>query len=123
MHCDLNIPCPKQFDRSTVDRLKFIASRLTQCNYTFALAVFCLFTHFLLDNDCTIAFNYTLDAASVKSTIKKPNTELFDISVLNTEYELKILTRVTLDINEPVELVRSIHKKQTFPRPFLTIYI
>lgn len=31
MYCDFNIPCSAQADRSAIDKLKLILSRLTQC--------------------------------------------------------------------------------------------
>ncbi|KAL7318941.1 Ribonuclease P protein subunit p30 [Mucor circinelloides] len=79
MYCDLNIPCSAQADRSAIDKLKLILSRLTQLN------------------EATVALNYTME-----SKIPKPIDEnTFDPSILNSKYPLKLYKRVTIDTINP----------------------
>ncbi|KAK4515650.1 uncharacterized protein ATC70_010601 [Mucor velutinosus] len=79
MYCDLNIPCSAQRDRSAIDKLKLILSRLTQLN------------------EATVALNYTME-----SKIPKPIDEsIFDPSILNSKYPLKLYKRVTIDAINP----------------------
>ncbi|GAN04639.1 ribonuclease P protein subunit p30-like [Mucor ambiguus] len=79
MYCDLNIPCSAQPDRSAIDKLKLVLSRLTQLN------------------EATVALNYTMD-----SKIPKPmNESVFNPSILNSKYPLKLYKRVTIDAIDP----------------------
>ncbi|CEP07370.1 hypothetical protein [Parasitella parasitica] len=72
MYYDLNIPYSEQADRSAVDRLKLILSRLTQLN------------------EATVALNYTTGSKPI-------NESIFDPSILNSVYPLTCYKRVTVE--------------------------
>ncbi|GAA5801794.1 RNase P subunit p30-domain-containing protein [Helicostylum pulchrum] len=82
MYCDLNIPCSPNPDRASIDRLKLILSRLAQFQ------------------ECTAALNFTMEGEKIPTVSEK-----YDIAIelLNCQFPLTILTRVTIDTNEPLQ--------------------
>ncbi|KAI8380110.1 RNase P subunit p30-domain-containing protein [Blakeslea trispora] len=85
MTYDLNIPISFQPDRTAIDRLKLILSRLSRFN------------------DCTVALNYTVDTIGKGKPLKPIEvTDLFDISTLQSNHSLRIIHRLTVQTDKPL---------------------
>ncbi|KAI9365100.1 RNase P subunit p30-domain-containing protein [Pilaira anomala] len=82
MYCDLNIPCRTNPDRISIDKLKLILSRLSQFQ------------------ECTVALNFTMEGKKLPTVSEKYD---IDKDLLNCQFPLTILTRVTMNTNEPLE--------------------
>ncbi|OBZ81661.1 Ribonuclease P protein subunit p30 [Choanephora cucurbitarum] len=85
MTYDLNIPISFQLDRTAIDRLKLILSRLSRFN------------------DCTVALNYSTDNVNSKKHLRPIEiNDLFDFSTLQSSHSLKIINRLTIQTDQPL---------------------
>ncbi|KAI7903133.1 RNase P subunit p30-domain-containing protein [Cokeromyces recurvatus] len=84
IHCDLNIPCSGHLDRTAIDKLKLILSQLTQLN------------------ECAVALNYKMEGFNKNNIPRLLDTNIINPASFNSNYSLKIYTRITIDTNEPI---------------------